>query len=161
MSDKFWAVTNSKGSYAKVRAPDYDSALVRAAGIGFKVSEIESVVLVGDAPPIKKNNMSAARQALKKKRRAKNPAVRSKKKATKKRVKTARKKNPAPLLYIITAQGSGKKMHYDGAKFSERARVKTFATKDAAYKKACELVDSYPILKRYRIAIEDNKFPKR
>lgn len=64
--------------------------------------------------------------------------------------------NPRPLLYIITAKASGKKMHYDGQKFSERARVKTFATFDAAETKATELIRKFPVLRRYRIFIESN-----
>lgn len=70
--------------------------------------------------------------------------------------KRKRKVNPTPLLFVITAKGSGKKMHYDGSKFSERARVVTFKTADAAAKKAYELVAKYPVLRRYSVAVESN-----
>ncbi len=84
-----------------------------------------------------------------------NPTKRKAKKAvTKRRV---RKVNPAPLLYIITAQGTGKKMHYDGVKFSERERVRTFPTVEAARKCAVELIMKYPMLRKYRVKIETNE----
>lgn len=64
--------------------------------------------------------------------------------------------NPRPLLYIITAQGTGKKMHFDGTKFSERERVSTFSTVDAAQRKALELLKRFPVLRKYKIAVEPN-----
>jgi hypothetical protein len=79
--------------------------------------------------------------------------------------KTAKAKpvrsNPRPLLFVITAKGSGKRMHYDGTKFSERARVVTFATAQKAHAKALELLGRYPILRKYRIAVEPNFAPPR
>lgn len=74
-----------------------------------------------------------------------------------KRKRKTRKVNPAPLLYIITAQGTGKKMHYDGEKFSERARVTTFATVEAARKKAIDLIIKYPVLRKYKVRVETNQ----
>lgn len=66
--------------------------------------------------------------------------------------------NPAPLLFIITAQkGRGKKMHFDGKNFSERARVSTFGTMCEAESKAQSLLKSYPILRSYRVMIEPNR----
>lgn len=80
--------------------------------------------------------------------------LRAKKSKTKRRA--VRSTNPRPMLYIITAKGSGKKMHYDGSKFSERERVQTYATVEAAQRAALNLLSSYPVLKKYRIAIEHN-----
>lgn len=68
-----------------------------------------------------------------------------------------RKTNPTPLLFIITAKGTGKKMHYDGTKFSNSGRVVTFKTAEAAAAKARELLAKYPILRRYRMAVEHNQ----
>lgn len=79
-----------------------------------------------------------------------------KSRVTKKKVR----KNPAPLLFVITAKGTGKKMHFDGTKFSERARVSTFPTLETAQRKALDLVKKYPVLRKYRIAIEDSRGPK-
>lgn len=63
-----------------------------------------------------------------------------------------------PLLFIITAQkGVGKKMHFDGTNFSERARVSTFPTMNAAETKAQGLLKQYPVLRSYRVMIEPNK----
>lgn len=47
-------------------------------------------------------------------------------------------------------------MHYDGTKFSQRERVVTFGSKDAAYKKAVSLLNAFPVLKRYTLAVESN-----
>lgn len=89
------------------------------------------------------------------------------KRAPSKRLKRRRKKNtvagrfpnPRPLMYIITAQSRGatKRMHYDGKHFSERAKIALFKSKDAAYQKALALVAAHPVLKRYRIAVADNR----
>jgi hypothetical protein len=92
----------------------------------------------------------------------KNPVKRSKKKPVSTRRKRAvRSTNPVPLLYIITAKGTGKKMHFDGKKFSERARVVTFKTVSDAQKKAQALLRAYPVLRGYRVAVEHNQHPLR
>jgi hypothetical protein len=77
-------------------------------------------------------------------------------KRAKRATRTKRRVNPRPLLYIITAKASGKKMHYDGEKFSERARVKTFPTAHAADQTAQKLLRQFPILRKYRVFIEPN-----
>jgi hypothetical protein len=71
-------------------------------------------------------------------------------------VKKRRAINPAPLLYILTAKGTGKKMHFDGTKFSERARVKLFPTVEAAQRAGIDLVKKYPVLRKYRVAVESS-----
>ncbi len=81
-------------------------------------------------------------------------ARRTKKKVIKKR---SRKVNPAPLMYIITAQGTGRKMSYDGAKFSERAKIRLFKTVADARKCAVELIVKYPMLRKYKVRIETNE----
>jgi hypothetical protein len=66
--------------------------------------------------------------------------------------------NPSPpMLYIVTARAGGPKMHYDGTKFSQRARVRTYPTADAASKAALGLLKRYPVLRKYRIAVEPNR----
>lgn len=66
--------------------------------------------------------------------------------------------NPRPLLFIITAQkGSGKKMHFDGKNFSQRARISTFPTMSAAEDKAKSLLKQFSILRSYRVMIEPNE----
>lgn len=68
--------------------------------------------------------------------------------------------NPRPLLFIITAQkGRGKKMHFDGTNFSERAKIKMFPTMIRAEAKARELLKTFPILRSYRVVIEPNRLP--
>lgn len=66
--------------------------------------------------------------------------------------------NPRPLLFILTAKkGKGKKMHYDGTNFSERARVSTFPSMDAAQRKGLELLRKYGhALRGYRLKVEPN-----
>lgn len=66
--------------------------------------------------------------------------------------------NPRLMLYILTAKkGVGKKMHFDGKHFSERARVSTFATMDAAQKKGLELLRKYGhALRGYKLRVEPN-----
>lgn len=95
-------------------------------------------------------------KAVKRKNKDVNPYAVCKAASNKKKKRRVRKVNPAPLLYIITAQGTGKKMHYDGTKFSERERVSTFPTVEAARKKAVELIIKYPVLRKYRVRIETN-----
>lgn len=66
--------------------------------------------------------------------------------------------NPRPLLFIITAKkGAGKKMHFDGTNFSERAKVKMFPTMGEAETKAQALLKSFPVLRGYRVMIEPNR----
>lgn len=84
------------------------------------------------------------------------PPTKRLRKRRKKNTNRGRFPNPRPLMYIITAKGTGKKMHYDGMKFSERAKVKLFATSDAAAKFAYGLVSRFPVLKKYRVAVESN-----
>lgn len=78
-----------------------------------------------------------------------------------------RRKNPSmkrtlrKLRYIITAKGHGKhspKMHYDGKKFSQRIEIKTYPTRDIAYKKALSLVNVFPVLRKYIVAVEPYNF---
>ncbi len=91
-------------------------------------------------------------------RRKSNPLKRkSKKTASKRKSKTYLRINPAPLLYIITAQGSGKKMHYDGTKFSERAKIRLFKTAEEARICAEKLIANYPMLHKYKICVETNE----
>lgn len=92
------------------------------------------------------------------------------KRAPSKRLKKRRRKNiksphagffpnPSrrPILFVITAQkGKGPKMHYDGTKFSQRERVKTFPTMEAAQRKALELLKQFSILRNYSIRIESD-----
>ncbi len=85
---------------------------------------------------------------------SKRKAKTAKRKIVKRR---ARKVNPAPLLYIITAQGSGRKMSYDGVKFSERSKIRLFKTADEAIKCAEGLVAKYPLLRKYKVAVETNQ----
>ncbi len=112
----------------------------------------------------KKGKMPPALAKYWKAKRAKQSgAKKSKRKpASTRRARAVRSTNPAPLLYIITAKGTGKKMHFDGKKFSERARVVTFKTVSDAQKKAEALLRAYPVLRSYRVAVEHNQhFPKR
>ena len=82
-----------------------------------------------------------------------------KKKGAKKRAKK-RGKNPVvrtrPVLCGIYAKGTGRKMHFDGAKFSESGRLKQFATAADAERKAQALIAQYPILRKYRVTVESN-----
>ncbi len=98
--------------------------------------------------------MTSAKRTKKKavKRKAVKRVV--KRKAIKKR---ARLKNPAPLMYIITAQGTGRKMSYDGTKFSERAKIRLFKTVDEARKCAIDLIVKYPLLRKYKVRVETNE----
>jgi hypothetical protein len=72
----------------------------------------------------------------------------------KRRVKKRVRQNPRVPLYIIAAQGTGRRMHYDGTKFSERPRVVTFKSARLAKEKASQLMRQYPILKKYTVWIE-------
>lgn len=65
--------------------------------------------------------------------------------------------NPRPLLFILTAKrGAGKKMHFDGKHFSERTRVKLFATAEAANKVGLALLRKFSILRGYKLKVEPN-----
>lgn len=86
------------------------------------------------------------------------------KRLRKRRVKNIKKPvkgrfpNPRPLLFIITAKkGAGKKMHFDGANFSQRAKVKMFGTMGEAETKAQALLKAFPVLRSYRVVIEPNR----
>lgn len=87
------------------------------------------------------------------------PSLRLKKRR-RKNTNHGRFPNPAPLLYIITAKAPGtgsKRMHYTGTKFSDSRRVKLYGSKKEALTEAQALVDTYAVLKRYRIAVADNR----
>lgn len=88
------------------------------------------------------------------------PSGRLKKRRRKNTVK-GRFPNPRPLMYIITAKASGKKMHYDGTRFSERAKIKLFRSSETAHEYALGLIERFPILRRYRVAVEDNRPPPK
>ena len=90
----------------------------------------------------------------KERRVAKQTATRKPKKRSS---KTYLRVNPAPLLYIITAQGTGKKMHFDGTKFSERSKIRLFKTAEEARKCAEKLIATYPLLRKYKICVETNE----
>lgn len=78
----------------------------------------------------------------------------------KKAAKKSRRVNPRPMMFIITAKkGAGKKMHFDGKNFSQRARISTFKTMQAAETKAQDLLARFPILRRYRVCVESNRPP--
>lgn len=94
----------------------------------------------------------AMKQAAKKMAK-KRIALRAKRKARRAKLNC----NPAPLMYIITAQGTGKKMSYDGEKFSERAKIRLFKTVEDARKCAVDLIIKYPMLRKYRVKIETNE----
>jgi hypothetical protein len=68
------------------------------------------------------------------------------------------RRNSRPLLFILTAKkGAGKKMHFDGTNFSERARVSTFPTMEKAQTKGLELLRKYShALRGYRLKVEPN-----
>lgn len=75
---------------------------------------------------------------------------RRKKKSTKKKV---RAKSRVTVRYKITAQNTGKRMHYDGRNFSER-KPKLFALADDAKQTALALIRRYSILRKYRVRVE-------
>lgn len=71
--------------------------------------------------------------------------------------------NPSsrPVLFFLTAQkGRGPKMHFDGANFSQRPRVKSFPTAEAAETKARALLKSFPILRAYAVRVETQNRPR-
>lgn len=72
---------------------------------------------------------------------------------TRKRKIVKRKAKPRAIRYKITAQNTGKRMHYDGRNFSERA-VKSFLTADAAKTHALMLLRKFPRLRKYQVRIE-------
>jgi hypothetical protein len=69
--------------------------------------------------------------------------------------------NPVPFTYIITARSTerGPRMHYDGSRFSQRAKIRTFSTFQKAHTTATQLLKQYPVLRKYRIAIETPQRP--
>lgn len=64
------------------------------------------------------------------------------------------------VSYVITARRSkgSPKMTFDGKNFSQRKPV-TFAKDELALNKARALVKRYPILRKYRVAIETHARP--
>lgn len=89
----------------------------------------------------------------------KGPPSRRLKRRRKRNVKAPKRgffPNPRPLLYKICIQkGKGPKMHFDGQKFSQRARV-TLLPKDRAITKARGLMKQFPVLRPYRMTVESN-----
>lgn len=84
-------------------------------------------------------------------------AKRSKKKTAtkpKKTRKTKSVKKSSSLQFKLIARGSGKPMHFDGSKFSERSETKVFPTLDAARSFALKLLAKYPVLRKYRLSVE-------
>ncbi len=87
-----------------------------------------------------------------------------KRKVVKRRKTRARKVNPAPLLYIITAQSAGERMSYVGMntkgvpKFSNTSgRVTLFKTVADARKCAVDLIVKFPMLRKYQVRVETNE----
>lgn len=65
--------------------------------------------------------------------------------------------NPTKRGYVICIKrGTGPKMHYDGEKFSQRAKYHVFPTKDAALKKARAFLAKYRVLHKYAVTVEPN-----
>lgn len=64
------------------------------------------------------------------------------------------KAKPRTIRYKITAQNTGKRMHYDGRNFSERPTVKSFLTADAATTHARMLLRRFPRLRKYQVRVE-------
>jgi hypothetical protein len=106
----------------------------------------------GKAPPRKKNPAKRSTAHLKQYQFKKGAAPRTgKKRAAKKSACST----PVRTQYVIAAQGTGKKIYFDGGKrFTENAKPHTFSTQGAALKKARSLMARYPTLKRYRVTIE-------
>jgi len=59
-------------------------------------------------------------------------------------------KNPAPRGFVIYAQGTGKRMNFDGTKFSERT-PKIYGNARAAEGAAMNMLAKYPVLKKYKV----------
>lgn len=67
----------------------------------------------------------------------------------------ARKSALTRAAFAIYAQGSGKKMHFDGStRFTENAKPKLFATQKEAFAVARSLLKRFPKLRRYRVTVE-------
>lgn len=81
-----------------------------------------------------------------------NPKRRKKKSAIKK-VRSRHKRVTKSIRYKITAQNTGKRMHYDGRNFSERT-PKIFALADDAKTTALMLIRRYPVLRKYKVRVE-------
>ena len=142
----------SFGQSLSYKAPHPSRTLARSRGNGTEFLEYASIDDMNDA--LYKDGQKPNSLLRPLHDRHKNPKKRAK---SRKKSTSVRKINPAPLLYIITAKGTGKKMHFDGTKFSERTRVVTFKTADAARVKALALIAAYPVLNRYQIAVEHNQ----
>ena len=75
-------------------------------------------------------------------------------------IRKARSKiNPAPRTgYAIYARkGSGPKLHYDGLKFTNNGYAKLYWDLTSAEKMGRELIASYPILRGYKITVEERR----
>lgn len=75
------------------------------------------------------------------------------KKNAAKRKSVKRKAKSRAIRYKITAQNTGKRMHYDGRNFSERT-PKSFALAEDAKTTALMLIRRFPVLRRYRVRVE-------
>lgn len=97
------------------------------------------------------------------KRKRKRTASRAVKKRVDKKVRSKRSvKNPkATPRYFITARRTPKSpvMHFDGKNFSQRKEKETFSSQSVAFVKARGLIQKYPILRGYLIAVETQHRP--
>lgn len=75
------------------------------------------------------------------------------------RKKTKRNPLKRPNAFVIAAKATGKKMFFDGKNFSENTRPKKFLNAADAMIEGRRLVKQFPILRRYRVTVEN--YPKR
>jgi hypothetical protein len=75
--------------------------------------------------------------------------------------KKERAANPAPRGFVIYAQGTGKRMNFDGTKFSERA-PKIYGNMRAAEGAAMNMLAKFAVLKKYKVWVApESARPKR
>lgn len=65
--------------------------------------------------------------------------------------------NPQKRGFVICIKkGTGPKMHYDGAKFSQRPQYKVYPTQAAALKTARGFLSRFRVLRGYAVTVEPN-----